>query len=435
VLRLIGRGAMGEVYEAHDPVIDRRVAIKLVLADLLEADDSDDFRERFRREAQAAGRCVHPNIVTVFDFAMHGSHPYLAMEYVEGSSLAQLGAARQAMPPAQAAAVVQQILAGLQAAHALGVVHRDIKPANVLLTGQGIVKITDFGVARLMRGGTTQEGAMVGTLSYMSPEQCRGTAVDHRADLFSTACILHELLFAARPFPGATEAEVMQRLLLEPPSIPKVHAVPAAVVQVVQRGLAKTPDDRFASAAEMDQALRKAVAEQPEALADNDSTVVVPRAPAAPAVFDAAVLAEIERELAGYLGPIARAMVQSAARRAPTLEALRDILARGIEKPSERETFLRGPTLSGQTRAPGTATKPALDPTLAGSSGAPHGSPLGAALLEQAQKDLARYIGPIASVIIRRAAPKAATPADFWESLAAHIEKPADRAAFLKGRG
>jgi serine/threonine-protein kinase len=406
---------MGVVYQAHDPVIDRQVAIKLVLADLLEADECADFQERFRREAQAAGRCVHPNIVTVFDFALHGDSTYLAMEYVEGSSLAQFRAAGGALQPAQAISIVQQILAGLQAAHALGVVHRDIKPANVLLTGQGIVKITDFGVARLARSGMTQEGAIVGTLSYMSPEQCRGKAVDHRADLFSTACILHELLFFARPFPGATEAQVMQRLLMEPPVIPPGHSIAPAVLHVLHRGLAKAPDERFASASEMSAALREAIAAPP----DSDSTVIMPRAsPAPPPVFDPAVLAEIERELAAYLGPIARALVQSAARRAPSLEALRDIVARDIEKPTERELFLRGPTKSGVTRAPGTAATPTL----------------AASQLEQAQKELARFIGPIASVIVRRTAPKSASPAALWENLATHIENPTDRAAFLKSK-
>jgi len=413
VLRLIGRGAMGVVYQAHDPVIDRQVAVKLVLADLLEADESADFQERFRREAQAAGRCVHPNIVTVFDFALHGACPYLAMEYVEGNSLAQFRTAGRALPPAQAASIVQQILAGLQAAHALGVVHRDIKPANVLLTDQGIVKITDFGVARLARSGMTQEGAIVGTLSYMSPEQCRGRPVDHRADLFSTACILHELLFAARPFPGATEAEVMQRLLMEPPVIPPAHTVSSALRQVVQRGLAKTPEGRFASASEMEAALREALA----APADTDSTVVMPRAAPPPPAFDPAALAEIERELAAYLGPIARALVQSAARRASTLEALRDLVARDIEKPAERERFLRGPTQAGLTRA-GTVSMPTIP----------------ASQLAQAQKELARFIGPIASVIVRRTAQKSASPVAFWENLATHIENPADRAAFLKAK-
>jgi len=336
------------------------------------------------------------------------------MEFVEGSSLAQFRAAGGAVPPSQAISIVQQILAGLQAAHALGVVHRDIKPANVLLTGQGIVKITDFGVARLARSGMTQEGAIVGTLSYMSPEQCRGQPVDHRADLFSTACILHELLFSARPVPGATEVEVMQRLLMEPPLVPPGHSLSPAVLQVVQRGLAKTPEERFASASEMSAALREAMAAPP----DNDSTVVMPRATATPPVFDPAVLAEIERELAAYLGPIARALVQSAARRAPTLEALRDIVARDLDKPTERELFLRGPTKSGMTRAPGTAATPSL----------------AASQLEQAQKELARFIGPIASVIIRRTAPKAASPAALWELLATHIENPTDRAKFLKAK-
>jgi serine/threonine-protein kinase len=420
VERLIGRGAMGVVYQAHDPVIDRRVAIKLVLADLLAAEERDDFLERFRREAQAAGRCVHTNIVTVFDFALHDGSPYLAMEFVEGSSLVRSPKAGNAMPPAQAGAIVQQILAGLQAAHAQGVVHRDIKPANVLLTAQGHVKITDFGVARLARSGLTQDGAIVGTLSYMSPEQCRGQAVDQRADLFSTACILHELLFSARPFPGQHEAEVMQRLLNEAPFVPPSHQVPPALLQVVQQGLAKNPDERFASAAAMEAALRAALAE-PGAPMESDNTVVQiaprPPEPAPQPAFDAATLADIERQLAAYLGPIARAVVQSAARRAPSLEALREMVASNIEKPLDRDLFLRGPTKSGVTQASSTAA-PALV----------------AAVLEAAQKELARFIGPIASVIVRRAAPKAASASALWDMLAKHIEKPADRAEFLKRR-
>ncbi len=418
VERLIGRGAMGEVYLAHDPVIDRQVAIKLVLAELLAEEDREAFLERFRREAQAAGRCVHANIVTVFDFAVHEDSPYLAMEFVDGTSLLRARPVGGARPPAEAVAIVQQILAGLQAAHALGVVHRDIKPANVLVTASGQVKITDFGVARLERSGLTQDGTIVGTLSYMSPEQCRGQAVDHRADLFSTACILHELLLGVRPFPGRTEAEVMQRLLMEAPAEPAGHAVPAVLLDVVRQGLAKTPQARFASAAAMAAALRAAMSGRPAA-EDSDRTVVhLAPAMAAPQGFDPAVLAEIERELAAYLGPIARTMVQSAARRAPSLEALRDMVARDIGTPAQREAFLRGGTLSGIVPLPSAGAAPALS----------------AAVVEAGQKELARLIGPIAAVVVRRAAAKAGSAAEFWEALAAHIDAPADRARFLKAR-
>ncbi len=420
VQRLIGRGAMGVVYLAHDPVIDRQVAIKLVLAELLAEDEREDFLERFRREAQAAGRCVHANIVTVFDFALHDDSPYLAMEFVDGTSLLRARPGGGAWPPAEAVAIVQQILAGLQAAHALGVVHRDIKPANVLVTASGQVKITDFGVARLERSGLTQDGTIVGTLSYMSPEQCRGQAVDHRADLFSTACILHELLLGVRPFPGRTEAEVMQRLLMEPPVEPDGHGVPAALMEVVRRGLTKAPEARFDSASAMASALAAAMS-APMPASDSDRTVVRMGTPlAAGQGFDPAALSEIERELAAYLGPIARTMVQSAARRAPSLEALRDMVARDIGAPGQREAFLRGGaiTKSGVPPPPSAGAAPVLS----------------AAVVEAGQRELARLIGPIASVVVRRAAAKSGSASEFWDALAAHIDGAGDRAAFLKAK-
>jgi serine/threonine-protein kinase len=396
---------MGIVYLAHDPLIDRDVAIKLVLADLLEAEDRDAFLERFQREAQAAGRCLHPNIVTLFDYALHEESPFLAMEFVDGGSLARLRAGSVALPVAQAVTITLQILEGLQAAHAQGVVHRDIKPANILLTPQGQVKITDFGVARLARSGLTQNGTIVGTLSYMSPEQCRGESVDARADLFAVSAILHELLLGTRPFPGATEAEVMAKLLYEPLALPEATGIPNALLDILRVGLGKTPDERFANAGAMADALRRA--------ADTgEHTVVQPRAPAAGAVprFDASVLAGLERELAAHLGPIARAMVQSAARRAPTLEALRDMLAKDIDRPADRDQFLRAVT----------AARPAAG--------------IDAATQAAAQKALARYIGPIAAVVVRRAAAQANSPAKFWETLAGQIDNPTDRATFMKLR-
>jgi serine/threonine protein kinase len=416
VKRLIGRGAMGVVYLAHDPLIDRDVAIKLVLADLLLAEDRDAFLERFQREAQAAGRCLHPNIVTLFDYALHEESPYLAMEFVEGGSLARLRAGGAALPLTQAVDITLQILEGLQAAHAQGVVHRDIKPANILVTPQGQVKITDFGVARLARSGLTQNGTIVGTLSYMSPEQCRGEAVDARADLFSTGAILHELLLGTRPFPGATEAEVMRKLLYEPLAVPAASAIPPALLEILRVGLGKTPDERFASAGAMADALRRA-AQTGEAA--EDSTVVQARAPAVEPGprFDATMLADLERQLAAHVGPIARAMVQSAARRAPTLEALRDMLAKELDRPAERDHFLRAVTRPGVTGA---------SPPVTG---------IDSAMQDGAQKALARVIGPIAAVVVRRAAAQAKSPAAFWETLAGHIENPADRAEFLKRGG
>src|SRR4051794_37603982 len=179
---VLGRGAMGVVYRAHDPVIDRPVAIKLVHADLLDGGDRTDFLARFKREAQAAGRCIHPNIVTVYDYS-DGMPPFLVMEFVEGRDLQGVLRSRGRLGPPEALPILMQVLRGLGHAHAAGVVHRDVKPANIMLPGGGVVKITDFGVARLGRHSMTHAGAIVGTPSYMAPEQLRGVGVDARSDL------------------------------------------------------------------------------------------------------------------------------------------------------------------------------------------------------------------------------------------------------------
>src|SRR5579875_1915116 len=198
--RVLGHGAMGIVYKAHDPEIDRDVAVKLLRADLLDGEDRTEMLARFRREAQAAGRCVHPNIVSLFDYALYDGTPYLVMEYVRGASLARLLENGARLNPEQASTIMLQILDALACAHALGVVHRDVKPANILLSEGARVKVADFGISRLQGSTLTQSESLVGTPSYMSPEQCRGDEVDPRSDLFSAGVILFELLAGERPF-------------------------------------------------------------------------------------------------------------------------------------------------------------------------------------------------------------------------------------------
>ncbi len=183
---------MGVIYAAHDPVIDRKVAIKLIRADLLSGEEQADFVARFQREARAAGRCAHPNIVAIYDFAVHEGNPFLAMEYIDAGNLGQAIAASGRFSEAAAVAVIGQVLDALACAHGLGIVHRDVKPANILLPANGRVKMTDFGIARFDSSNLTLDGAVVGTPSYMSPEQCGGGAVDARSDLYSTGVVLYK---------------------------------------------------------------------------------------------------------------------------------------------------------------------------------------------------------------------------------------------------
>src|SRR5262245_20380659 len=159
---VIGRGAMGVIYRAHDPAIDRPVALKLIRAELIDGEERVEFVTRFQREVRAAARCAHTNIVAVYDFAVHQGHPFIAMEYVEGHSLAQVLRREGRLPHGRAAGIVRQLLDALSSAHRQGIVHRDIKPANILLTDDGMVKVTDFGISRVSTSTLTQSGVMVG---------------------------------------------------------------------------------------------------------------------------------------------------------------------------------------------------------------------------------------------------------------------------------
>jgi serine/threonine protein kinase len=432
---VLGRGAMGVIYRAHDPEIDRPVAVKLIRADLLESQDRADYLVRFRREAQAAGRCTHPNIVTIYDFATHEGNPFLAMEFVDGVNLSQARERGAVFTPADAVFVILQLLDALGAMHALGVTHRDIKPANVLLVNGNKVKVTDFGISRFDASDLTQDGSVIGTPSYMSPEQCRGDPVDARSDLFSTGVLLYELLSGERPFPGRNIAEVTQRLLFEqPPDIAeRCVGVSPAMKAVVDRVLAKPPEARFATAAEMAAALRAALGD-PSARGMEHTIIVPQRAvPAAASdpvtasratatgmtgVFDRDVLGTIERKLAQYVGPIARHLVQSAISKADSVEALCATLAGNIEGSSERDAF-RTAALEQLRRVPQSVSGTLVTAGLSEEE------------LQRAQKELARYIGPVARLLVKRAAAAATSPADLWQRLSVHLERDADRQAFL----
>jgi serine/threonine-protein kinase len=242
---VLGRGSSGTVYLARDPGLDRRVAVKTLA---LGPADGPDLRERFLREAQAAGGLRHPNIVTVYDVGEDAGEPYIAMEYVEGTDLERV--IRAGGPPVEwAIDVVRQLCEGLAHAHRHGIVHRDVKPANVLLTAADEVRIADFGLARVPASTMTKSGRMLGTVQYMAPEQVEGAHVDHRADVFSVGAIAYELFAHRKPFPGGSLTEVMSRVVHGAPDPLALPANPYSpgLERVVLKALARRRDDRYPS--------------------------------------------------------------------------------------------------------------------------------------------------------------------------------------------
>jgi len=245
---------MGVVYLARDPLIDRQVALKTLRVDL-DAEHADEFRERFVREARAAGKLSHPGIVTVHDV---GEDPesglmYIAMEYLQGRDLKQLLASGHQFRPSEVARIAADVAVALSYAHSLGVVHRDIKPANIILSDNGSAKITDFGIARLEASNLTVDGQFIGTPNFMSPEQITGKKVDGRSDIFSLGVVLFTLLTGQRPFAGDTMHEVTLRIVQEASPIPSTlgEDIPAALNPIVLKCLEKDPERRFQTGDEL----------------------------------------------------------------------------------------------------------------------------------------------------------------------------------------
>jgi serine/threonine protein kinase/WD40 repeat protein len=267
VVSLLGRGAMGAVYQARDPTLDRLVAIKTISPHLVR---DPEAVQRFQREARAAARLQHPNVVTVYELGEADGTQYIAMELLDGTDLGTLMKGPAALPLADRLRYVTQACRGLDYAHKKGVVHRDVKPANVQVTRDGNLKIVDFGIARLGDTGLTQTGMVVGTPPYMAPEVLTGKRGDHRCDMWALGVILYELLSGRRPFDAPTFVTLAQKIVHDPlpPLDARALGVPPALVEVVARALAKKPTDRFTDLAEMLAALDAAQGRQAQATLD-----------------------------------------------------------------------------------------------------------------------------------------------------------------------
>ena len=303
IMRKLGAGGMADVYLAEDQELGRRVAIK-ILNDRHANDDQ--FIERFRREAKNAAALNHPNIVSIYDRGNAEDTYYIAMEFLDGRSLKELIVGRGAAPINVAIEYARQILSALRFAHRHGIVHRDIKPHNVLVDGEGRVKVTDFGIARAGTSQMTETGSIVGTAQYLSPEQARGGEVDPRSDLYSLGVVLHELLTGKTPFDGETPVEIAMKHLSTPPKPPsKLRPdIPPELDKVVLRALAKSPDDRYQSADEMEADLERVARGAPVSAATASTQVLRVPPPAAAADSTAAtMIAPPSSARAGYVPP------------------------------------------------------------------------------------------------------------------------------------
>ncbi|MEM7239628.1 MAG: serine/threonine-protein kinase, partial [Pseudomonadota bacterium] len=317
---VVGEGAMGVVYLGHDPDLDRIVAIKTVHAHLIADHDREEWLGRFAREARAAGRCMHGNLVTVFDYLQQDGAPHIVMEYVDAATLEQRIKGPALPQMSEVIAIMSQMLAGLQAIHDAGIIHRDLKPANVLLTEGGNIKLADFGVAKL---GTMDQtgGGMIGTPSYMSPEQFAMEPVDHRADIYACGAIMYELIAGQKPYAAPTIEELVGKIRAgAPPRLSSLATgIPPDLDLIVRKALLTDRTQRFADA----RAFRDAVLDcfdEHAGPADGARTRIAAPAVEAPKLGQTMLdqiapetFSRIEQALITQIGPIGKVIARKAA--------------------------------------------------------------------------------------------------------------------------
>ena len=436
---LLGAGAMGEVYRAHDPSIDRLVAIKVLRPELIAGSGSEQLLERFRREARAAGRRFHPNIVAIWDFGEDKGVPFLVMELVEGRTLDQIIKTSGQLATDRSVLIMTQVLGALGFAHESGIIHRDVKPSNIMVLQQDQVKVADFGIARIDASDFTIVGDLLGTPAYMAPEQLIGAPVDHRTDLFGAGVILFEMLSGVKPFRGKSITEIMSIMERRGPEDIQAFnpALPESLKLVIGKALAFDPAMRYSAAAEFSAALEDAVRAVDTANATAKPRPVADAALRSPDVagLEPELLREIERDLASLLGPLASIALKRALRQTSDLLELYELLGKQLNDPRDRNEFLA----RGRQRAADRFHRWRAARTVPPSARQerpvqPARSPNPASIVA-IETDLTRYIGPIARILIKKELEKFDSLARFCLLLAAHIPDEKQRKAFLAAHG
>ncbi|MCG8673540.1 MAG: serine/threonine protein kinase [Pseudomonadales bacterium] len=449
--KVLGQGAMGVVYKGLDPQIERPVAIKVLHEHLRQGDHGKDLESRFMQEAKAAARCLHPNIVTIFDFgAAEGQH-FIVMEYVEGIELKAHLKADTPISLASAVDITIQILEALSHAHSKGIVHRDIKPANIILLEDGAVKVSDFGVARLDTSDLTSTGFMIGTPNYMSPEGLQGQTVDARSDIYSVGVLFYELLTRRRPLKGVSLDESIQQIDMEPHlSVQNIQSIKP----ILLRALQPLAEVRFQNAADFIGKLKSIedmdLTEAQTAFfpAPNDysaaTQIAEPVTPSATSSqWNDDVLTSIEQTLAKFVGPMARVLVKKSSSKSDSIEELSAKLALHIPNDQERNQFLEKLGRSGISKAVPlsntTRNKSIFTQINSNSDASKANASLSLSIadvsdekLQQLAKMMAFYVGPLATRLVKQCKKKSSDINGLIIALAEHIPSQAEQEKFLQ---
>lgn len=452
ILETIGKGAMGAVYKGRDEVIDRIVAVKVIHPHLMDDGAGGDLKARFQQEAKAAARCLHQNIVTVFDYGVSDETPFMVMEFVEGLDLKSLLRMSGAISVHQSLEIIIQVLDALSYAHANGVVHRDIKPANVIVLDSGQVKVADFGVARIDSSELTNAGDMIGTPNYMSPEGLRGAVVDSRSDLYAAALVLLELITGKRPTTGLVDYDSISEQMTQ---AGVDESLRSRFMDLFVAALQPKPEKRVQTAKDFANMLKQLLPGQGvevEAKDDLAATVVATRRTIAQnrpdqkisrspetgmtqtgLTLEPNLLGVLERSLASYIGPLSSVLVRRQSTGSTSIDQLINDLAKHIPNESERAEFLAkirsdktvlfSHSMGGTTAGTGVSAQ----------SSSARGEPLDIDMkrLAHITAQLAFFLGPMAPVVVKKMRKKATSEEQLIRMLSDKIPNETEKLEFL----